>query len=1023
MKRLLSHFLLFMLCSSVAVHAQQRMVTGTVTAASDGLPVDAVAVVEKGTTNSTLTGSDGSYTITVKGSNPVLVFNFLGMKQKEIPVGNQSIINVILEYDAIGLEETIVVAYGTAKKSTFTGSAVVVKAAAINDIPRASFENALVGTVAGLQMSPGSGQAGSSVNIRIRGTGSMNATNEPLYVIDGVPVISGDLSGLNYASNNVMNTINPGDIENITVLKDAAASALYGSRAANGVVLITTKSGQKGKMNVNLKINAGFTPEFAYNNWEKADPESQKAFVLDNYTAWGIYYDDLPYDEAREAALSDYKSIIGEDPRGYFSWEDAILRTASFQNYELSASGGSDNTIYYASIGYTKENGRVRANDVSRYNGRLNVTQKIASFLELASNISFSSVEKNGFNDTYNNGANYFHMVRNMLYDNWWPQNEDGTWHTSPWRTYAQNVLYYDNYRESVSDINRLAINEALKVQILPELYVKSILGYDESRLDDYSWRASIHYDATSTSGNVTNIHNKWLKMVSSTTANYNQTFADKHNVALLAGFEAEKNQTDIVRAVGTKLPTLTSKTVATAGEKTSNAYYYGNNMMSILSRLEYNYANRYYLSGSYRRDGSSKLSASTRWGNFWSVSGAWRIKDEAFLQSADWLSNLRLKASYGVNGTLPTANYGHIPLYSFGYNYNNDPGGRVTTVADDKLTWETNYTSNFGLEAGFLDNRLTINVEYYNRDSKNLLQNVPISTNTGFSSILTNFGAMNNKGLEIEVGGDLIRQKDILWHLSINAATLKSRVTKLYDGADIIWYDPTGGDNQARFIYREGFSPKSFWGKEWAGVDPDTGEPMWYTNNETTTPYKTLNGRAVTNKWSGATETIIGCADPKLFGGINTDFSWKGLSLYLNFTYSLGGDVFNAYERYMNDDGYFTSRTRTWKAMDYWKQPGDVTQGPRLGLAESEQFGSYQSRWLYNNNYLRLKNTTVSYNIPKRIVNMAKLSSVRVFFTGANLWTIASQNYFDPEPNVYGVKSWELPMGKTYTFGLELNF
>jgi TonB-linked SusC/RagA family outer membrane protein len=510
--------------------------------------------------------------------------------------------------------------------------------------------------------------------------------------------------------------------------------------------------------------------------------------------------------------------------------------------------------------------------------------------------------------------------------------------------------------------------------------------------------------------------------MVSSSTLNYDLTFLDKHNIAFLAGFEAEKNQTDIIRASGTNLPTLSARTVATAGDKTSNAYNYGNNMMSMLSRLEYNFENKYYVSGSLRRDGSSKLSGESRWGDFWSVSGAWRLKNEECLKNVEWLSNLRIKASYGVNGTLPDNNYGHMSLYSFGYNYNNAPGGRITTVADSKLTWETNYTYNLGLESGLFDNRLTFNIEYYNRESKNLLQNVPISTITGFSNILTNFGAMNNSGLEIEVGGDIIRQKDLRWNLSVNGATLKSKVTKLYEGADIIWYDPTGGDNQARFIYREGISPKSFWGKEWAGVDPDNGDPMWYTNNTTATPYKTINGRNVTNKWSNASETVTGSADPKFFGGINTDVTWKGFSLYLNFTYSLGGEAYNAFERYMNDDGYFTSRTRAKKAMDYWKKPGDITQGPRISIDESEQFNSHQDRWLYKNNYIRLKNTTLSYNLPPKIVEKVKLSNCRIYFSGMNLLTKASQNDFDPEVSAYGVRGWEMPIGKTYTFGIEIN-
>lgn len=255
---------------------------------------------------------------------------------------------------------------------------------------------------------------------------------------------------------------------------------------------------------------------------------------------------------------------------------------------------------------------------------------------------------------------------------------------------------------------------------------------------------------------------------------------------------------------------------------------------------------------------------------------------------------------------------------------------------------------------------------------------------------------------------------------MSINGSTLKSRVTKLYDGADIIWYDPTGGDSQCRFIYREGHSPKSFWGKEWAGVDPSNGDPLWYTNNDKTA-VKQVNGRNVTNKFSQAQDVIYGSADPKFFGGINTNFSWKGLSVDLNFVYSLGGNAFNSFERYVNDDGYFTARTRCEKAMDYWKKPGDITQAPRLGLDAAELFNRDQSRWMYKNNYIRLKNIGVAYNLPQSIVKSVKLANVRVYFTGTNLLTFASQNDFDPEVNAYGSTSWQMPLGKTYTFGIDI--
>ena len=1000
----------------------QSKVTGTVTSADDGQPIPFATIQVKGMTTGEYSDDNGKYSISVPADG-ILVVSAMGFTTQEVPVNGKAVINVALKTDAIALDETIVVAYGTAKKGSFTGSASSLKADLIENVPATSFEQALSGRIPGLQMTPGSGQAGSTVNIRIRGTGSMNATNEPLYVIDGVPVISGDVTSLSQVSNNVMNTLNPGDIENITVLKDAAASSLYGSRAANGVVLITTKSGKQGKIRLNFKANVGFTPDFAYKNNEKASPADQRILRYETFYNGQIAH-GATAQEAAAYAQKQLDAYIPLDPRGEFDWEKALFRTAVFQNYDLSASGGTEETKYFVSFAYTDEQGRVKANDMSRWSGRVNVSQKMFKIAELTSNISYSAVEKSGFNDTYSNGDNYYLLAKNLTFGEWWPTKPDGTPVTERFRSYGYNVLYYDDYRENTSKMNRLSINESLSLRPLESLTLKTIFSYDDTRVDDYAWRAAIHYGGASKNGTVDSYYRKMIKMVSTTTANWAKTLNEKHNINLLAGFEAEKNKTDYMRASGTDLPTLSSKTVATAGVKDATAYYWGNNMLSVFSRAEYNYDNRYYVSGSYRRDGSSKLSKDTRWGNFWSVSGSWKINNENFLKNVQWLSNLRIKGSYGVNGTLPDPNYGHIALYNFGYNYNSKPGGVVSTIADNALTWETNYTYNIGLETGFFDNRLTAAVEYYNRDSKDLLQDVPISSVTGFGSILTNFGAINNQGFEIEVGGDIIRNKNVRWNLALNISTLKSKVTKLFNDKDIIWDDPTGGDGQAQFIYRVGESAKSFWGKEYAGVDPDNGNPMWYLNKDrkdygASDLYKTINGRDVTTNSSKAADVVTGCADPKLYGGISTDVSWKGLALSLAFSYSLGGDAYNAMEKYMNDDGYFSWRTMSTKALERWQKPGDITSVPKR--IYDEGFIGNQSRWLYKNNYLRLKNITLSYNLPKHIVSKARLSNVRVFFSGVNLLTFCSQDQFDPEVSVYGVTSWQMPIGKTYTFGIEI--
>lgn len=998
----------------------QLNIKGSVTSSDDGTPVPFANIQVKGDPHKgTVANESGKFTLNGINGNAILIVSYVGYSTKEILVDNQSIISISLSKDVLNLDEVMVVAYGTSKRSTYTGSASTINADAIKDIPSTSFENALSGNIPGLQLSRGTGQVGSSVSIRIRGTGSMNASNEPLYVIDGVPVISGDVTQLSMVSSNALATLNPNDIQSITVLKDAAASALYGSRAANGVVVITTKSGNRGKMKVSIKNEMGFTPDFAYFNNEKASPEQQRELRFETYYN-GKINEGKTDAEAREYAENLINLNMPKDPRGLFNWEDALFRTASYRDHNLSVTGGNEKSTYFTSLGFSREDGRVRANGLDRISGRLNVTNQMANWISLTSQVSFSSVKKTGFNDTYNNGANYFLFERNLVFDDWFPTTIDGTPITSRFISYGYNVLYYDKLRENNSLHNRLALNEGLTINIIRGLKFKSIFNYTESRIDDYAWRSAEHYEGVSQNGTVNQYNTRLLTMVSSNTLNYNHTINESHNITLLAGFEAEKNHFEYAWSGGSDLPDG-MKVVSAAGKKDATASYRGSNLQSYFTFGEYNFKNKYFVSASLRGDGSSRLGPNTRWGSFWSVAGAWSLKEESFLKEVDWISNLRAKLSYGINGTLPTDYYGYLALYSLGQNYNEKPGGYVSTVADPDLTWETSYSYNAGIESGFLNNKLFISVEYFNRDSRNLLQNVPISTVTGFSNILANIGEMNNSGVEMEIKGEVLRKKELTWILGINAATLNSKITRLYEGQDIIWYDPTGGDAMAKFIYREGESPKSFWGKEWAGVDPDNGNPMWYTNNNTTTPYKTWNGRDVTTNPSAASDIITGSADPKLYGGINSNLTWKGFNLDLHFIFSIGGDIYNAMGRYMNDDGYFSWRTLGVDALDRWQKPGDKVKNPKR--IYDEGFIAHQSRWLYRNDYLRLKSIALGYNIPHQIISRFHLSNLRVSFSGLNIFTVASQKIVDPEVNPYGVSAWQMPLGKTYSFGLEIGF
>ena len=1051
-----STFLLFfvcLLCSLSSGWAQTMKVTGVVYAEDGNEPVIGASVLVKGTTLGTVTNIEGQFTLQgVPSTAKTLVVSYVGMRKTEVAIKPQ--MKIIMKADSELLEEVMVVAYGTAKKSSYAGSASLVKSEALKDLPTTNFESALNGKVAGLTVTSSSGQAGSAPSIRIRGNGSMNASNEPLYVVDGVPVVSGNIgqmSDYTYSTNNVMNSLNPEDIESISVLKDAAASSLYGSRAANGVVLITTKRGKEGKPVVGLKASVGFTPCWATDNYETANTQQQVNML---YTVFHDYYtscEDDNKDDATALALdwlneafnmhgyqfstngnSAYENVIiseyDNSGRGgkYFDWEDAYFRTAVYQTYDLSVSGATPTTNYYTSLSYTKDQGRIKVNNFDRISGRVNLSQKIGKWMEFGTNVSLSRTNKSGYNDTRSTADNLFMQTRNLLWGLYWPTDyKTGEPWTKRYGSYARNQLYYMNEWENESINSRISAVETLTLHLLKGLDVKSIFSYDNTTVKDHLYRSANHYSGSSVGGQVHEMRTIYEKVVSSTTATYNNTFGD-HTIGLLAGFEAEKNKTDFTRSTGEGLPTSTLHTVSTAGTLSAGGYNWGNAMVSILSKVDYNWKERYYASASFRRDGSSRLSPDTRWGNFWSVAGAWRIISESFMKDVPVLSDLRLRASYGVNGTLPTNNYGYINLMSYGNKYLGNPGGTITTMANADLSWETSYTLNLGLDFGLFDNRLHGTIEYFNRNSKDLLQDVPISSVTGFGSVLQNIGEINNKGVEIELSGDIIRNRNITWSAGLNATFLKSKVTKLYNGADIIWYDPTGDDDRAQYLYREGESTLAFYGYEWAGVDPSNGKSVYYVNDPDDPKAGDFEwkGRGATYDYDNAYETILGDVILKVTGGINTNISWKGIDLGLNFIYKIGGKLYDGAYKDVADDGYYWERIRSkYYYENMWTPTNTNGSQPALRGIDLTDSMQYSSRHMHNASFLRLKTLSLGYNLPKTLISKVMLSNARVFFNASNLLTISKYKEADPEVNSYGTRGWETPIGKTFVFGIDLKF
>jgi len=1037
------------------VNAQQIAVAGKVSG-SDGTPLVGVTVSVKGTTISTSTNENGLFSLNAD-HNAILVVSYIGYTSQEIPLNGRKAINITLNQDDQAIDEVMVVAYGTAKKSSFTGSAATVNyEKEAKDIPVTSFEQALTGRVPGVQINTTSGQAGSTSSIRVRGIGSMNASNEPLYVVDGVPVVSGNvgqMSGaLSGSSNNIMATINPNDIESISILKDAAAASLYGSRAANGVVIITTKSGKAGKPKIDFRTSYAVTPNWATDNYKPGNPQEQIQYF---YQIFHDYRTSNGYtqEQANQYALNRmdtrfgihgyefssegtglYDKIIikgktdGVENRDgqYFDWNDALFRTGKYQTNDLAVSGASDKTKYYSSLSYTTDKGRAYTNEFERIGGRLNFSQKLSEKVEFATNFNLNHNNKEGYNDTRNTGTNYMYLANNLLFPFYWPTDyKTGKEYTTRYNSLGYNPLYYDKQWENNSKTLRIVAAPSLTVKFLPELTGKTIFSYDNAEVKDHLYYSPLHYHTTygaTANGTVFEYSTNYKKLISSSTLNYNKTFATEHTLDLLVGFEAEKNETNYQFASGSNLPSSSLHTVATAGIKDADAYMWGNNMMSVFSRAEYNFKNTYFLSGSLRRDGNSRLGPDTRWGNFWSLSAAWNLKNESFISDIEEINLLKLKASYGTNGTLPTSNFGWRSLASYGYNYMDQPGGILTTIADKDLKWEKSHTFNVGAEFGLFNNRLYGTVEYFNRDSKDLLQDVNISLVTGFNSTLLNVGEINNKGLEISVGGDLIKKEDFRWSANVNTSFLKSKVSKLYGGKDITWWDPTGGDSRVQFMYKEGEDVYSYYMAEWAGVDPSNGKPMWYTNDGTEGEFL-HNGRGATNKVSDAKQVIVGSPIPKAYGGFNTDIEYKGFSLGLNFTYKIGGKLFDAGSRDVAEDGYYWERIRSYYAIqNVWTPDNTDALYPFVSGNDPEDGITRSTRHLYDASFLRLKNVNVSYRLPSAVVNKIGFSNARIFFNGTNLLTASKFKWADPEVNQFGTRGWETPFGKTYTFGLEVS-
>ena len=823
-------FLLLALCVlTVSLLYAQRVITGRVTD-DKGVPLVNVSVTVKGTTIGTTTSVDGGYSVNVPVGSNTLVFSSINMAPQEIRIGSSSNISVMMTTQEKSLEEVVVVAYGTQIKKKVTGSIAEVKGEDLENKPFASVDAMLQGKVAGLQSMSPSGQPGGAQTVRIRGVGSVNAAADPLYVVDGIPINTGDFSRATTTSN-ALAGLNPNDIESVTVLKDAASAAIYGSRAANGVILITTKKGRAGKTRIRLDSEQGFG-NVAYIN-DISKPLSKDEYF--DLTREGIVNaGGTPAQVDAILAALGYNTTYNED------WFDLVTRQGNTTTLNVSASGGDQKTTFYTSLGYFKQKAAVIGSDFTRYSGNVSFSHKATQRLNfgLTINSSYSKQNSPTAGGAFRNPvlAAYFLRPTQNAY------NDDGSvnWSTTIFnQTY--NPLAIIEYDRGLFNNVKTISTISGEYQILKNLSFTSKFGIDLFTIEEETYWNPFFGDArTAPQGLIQNLNTRVFNWVATNSLKYHHDFLKSKDLGMdvQVGYEAQKSKQYNISASGRGVPPTSSLPLPVPSTpQTASGGRSDYSFVSIFSLANISYQNRYSLSGSFRRDGSSRFGVNNKYGNFWSIGAAWNIDQENFMEGVTFIDALKLRASYGVNGNAGIGNYDWRATYAFGAGstYNQQSGSAPNAVGNPNLTWEFNKSYDMGIEVAILQNRVVAIVDYYNRRSSNLLFNDPISRTTGFASILGNIGTMENKGWEITLNTTPIRTRDFRWDVNFNIALNRNKLIKLpNNNADIL---------AAPYIRRVGLDVNSVYTRLWAGADPATGNPQWYTDSTMTTTTSVLPG------------------------------------------------------------------------------------------------------------------------------------------------------------------------------------
>ncbi|MDD3568590.1 MAG: TonB-dependent receptor [Bacteroidales bacterium] len=998
MKRLCVFLVAVVFVGINLLQAQTVQITGTVTSAEDGMPVPGASVFVKGTSIGVASGMDGKYEITVPTSATTLVFSFIGMQTQEVVIGGRTVIDVVLSSDATQLEEVIVVAYGTVKREGRTGSISTVNNEAIAELPASSVDKMLTGKMAGVQITAASGQPGADSQIRIRGTSSINAGSEPLWVVDGIPVMRGDQS-IFTNTGNALASLNPNDIESITVLKDAAAASVYGSRAANGVILVTTKSGSTGKAKFNARTKFGVSQLANDNDFGIMSGEQLLGFQRDAIVNAGRNPDD---------PLGAYYRPMSLLALDQTNWMDHFTRLGQMSEYEINAAGGTDRSKFYTSLAYHKNEGVFYGVDFSKFTARVNADYKLTDKLEVGTRMNIGYTESN---DVAMQALYYVNPAFAGMTILPWTRayNDDGTHNIQIPENSNTNPRFAAEYDDQFEKQYRFQGNYFLAWKPIDGLEIKSNNAAEGTFGEGRRYWAP---DYGGTTGTLQTSNIRYIQLTTSNTATYSKIFDEVHSVRLLAGQEAMSRTYDYYYIYSPEVDVLIPYPNTAPADKDYGSYSYNaRTLMSFFGILDYNYNTKYYLQASMRYDGSSLFGSANQWGLFWSVGGSWNIHNEDFMQDVSFMNLLKLRASYGINGNDNIAAYQAYGVYT-SVAYNGVVGMRPSSPSNENLSWEKNSTYNIGLDLGFFDGKLNASVDVYNRKTEDMLLSKQVPQTSGFSSNFMNIGSLLNQGVEFQVDGEIIRTNDLVWTAGFNIAYNRTELLDLGDTDEMTHVLPNG-NTEPRLKHTVGKSMYTFYLKDYYGVNPSTGQALWRTEDGN-----------LTSDYNKGAWIYAGSPEPKFVGGFNTAVSWKGLNLSAFLEFKQGNEVLIVENRYIQADGNQMSMNQTTAALNYWKQPGDTGVNPKpIAGQSSNSYAFASTRWLEDGSYVRIKDVTLSYTLPKNVTNQMKLGGLKVFVSATNPYTFHDVNFWDPERGVTGMGTGIYPMTKSFIGGIELSF